>query len=202
MELDRLDIEILRSLQADARLSYRDLSKRLGVSVPTVSAHVHTLEQLGILRGYHADIDPGRLQESTVVLVVRCTPPATAEVAEALAAIPEMRGVQRARGPRVLAVAVVREGQDIDSLLDRISRVANVVDYEHYVVTSVAKYEPLAIVTEGLSTTLICFQCKGPIHGEPIKLRMDGRDHYLCCNSCERLYLEKYTKLKAAAGRR
>jgi len=202
MELDRVDIEILRLLQANARLSFRDLAKKLGVSVPTISAHVNTLEQLGIVRGYRADIDPERLQESTVVLVVRCTPPAAAEVAKALAAIPEMRQVLRARGPRVVALAAVPRGEEIDPLLDRISQIPNVVDYEHFVVTSVAKDEPLAIVTEGLSTTLICFQCKGPIHGEPIKLRMDERDHYLCCNSCERLYLEKYAKLKAAAGRR
>ncbi len=66
------------------------------------------------------------------------------------------------------------------------------------------KEEPCAIITDRFQTTLICFQCRKVIEGEPIKLKMDRRDHYLCCRSCERLYAERlYTekdaKIKASA---
>jgi hypothetical protein len=70
------------------------------------------------------------------------------------------------------------------------------VDCQHYVALRTVKEEPRAIVTDRLSTTLICIQCRKPIEGESIKLRMDERDHHLCCSSCEPLYLEKYKKMK------
>lgn len=200
MKLDTVDIEILRALQENGRLSFRELAKRVRVSVPTVSAHVSTLEQLGILRGYRADIDPERLQETTVVLVVMCAPPATADVANALAAFPEVRHAMTARGPRVVVLATVPRHTDLDGLLDRVSHVPDVVDYEHFVIASVVKDEPRAVLPDGLSASLICFECKGPIHGEPIKVHMDGRDHYLCCHTCETAYVERYRRIKAKAG--
>ncbi len=199
MDLDKTDIELLRLLQEEGRLSFRDLAKRTGVSVPTISAHISTLEQLGIIRGYRADIDPERLHETTLVLLVKSAPPATTLVADALAKLGSVREVMIARGPRVLALATVRHEDDIDTLLARISEVPEVLDYEHFVITSAAKEEPRAVITDGLSTSLICFQCKGPIHGEPIKVRMDGRDHYLCCHTCEKEYVERYERIKQGA---
>lgn len=196
MDLDKTDIELLRLLQEEGRLSFRDLAKRTGVSVPTISAHVSTLEQLGIIRAYRADIDPERLHETALVLLVKCAPQSTTRVADALAKLEWVRGVMTARGPRVVALATVRQEEDIDTLLARISDLPDILDYEHFVITSVAKEEPRALITDGLSTSLICFQCKGPIHGEPIKVRMDGRDHYLCCHTCEKEYVERYQRIK------
>src|SRR5207249_7681529 len=49
VDLDPLDIRILKALQDDARLSFRGLSRQTRASVPTVSAHVHRLERLGVL---------------------------------------------------------------------------------------------------------------------------------------------------------
>ena len=43
-----------------------------------------------------------------------------------------------------------------------------------------------------------CFECGKPIDGQPVKLRLDGRVHYLCCSSCERLYQERYDRVQAA----
>ena len=62
MQLDRTDTKIPRALQEDARRSFRELARRVGVSVPTVSAHVANLERLGVLSGYHATIDPEKLR--------------------------------------------------------------------------------------------------------------------------------------------
>jgi DNA-binding Lrp family transcriptional regulator len=199
VELDRTDIEILRLLQSNARLSFRELAKKTGVSVPTISAHVNTLEQLGILRGYRADIDPERLKESSIVLLIKCLPPSTSRVAQEVAKLEEIRCVMTARGPRVIALGTVPEAGDINALLDRLSRIPEILDYEHFVIASVVKDEPRALITDGLSTSLICFQCKGPIRGDPIKVKMDGRDHYLCCHTCEKLYVERYRHIKAKA---
>jgi hypothetical protein len=35
---------------------------------------------------------------------------------------------------------------------------------------------------------------------EGVKIKLDGKYHYLCCSVCEKLYREKYEKLKKSAG--
>jgi len=199
MELDRTDVEILRSLQEDARLSFRDIARRVGVSVPTVSARIATLEQLGILAGYRAAVDPDRLGQVSVMLVLKCQPPKTDQVGESLSAMPEVRWAARTRGSRILAEAVLPRQELVDGLLERVESVDGILDYEHHIATKRLKDAPRAVITDRMSTTLICFQCRKVIEGEPIKLKMDGRDHYLCCRSCEKLYTERYAKIKAAA---
>lgn len=199
MELDRTDIEILRALQEDARRSFRDLAKRTGVSVPTVSARVATLEKLGVLQGYPAAIDADRLGQTTVFFIVRSQPAKAEAVARALAAMPEVRAAFRARGSRVLAEAVLPRPEQVDGLLEKVEALDGVLEYEPHVATRRLKDEPRAVITDRLSATLVCFQCGKTIAGEPIKLKMDGRDHYLCCRSCEKLYTERYARIKAAA---
>lgn len=55
--LDEIDWSILRELQADARLSYAQLSKRVNLSPPAVADRVRRLERDGVITGYHADVD-------------------------------------------------------------------------------------------------------------------------------------------------
>jgi DNA-binding Lrp family transcriptional regulator len=199
MDLDSTDVDILRQLQVNARLSFRELAGKVGVSVPTISARVSILRELGVIRGYRTDINPQRLDEVQIVLLVKCAPPAKSDVASALAEIEEVRSVMTAQGPRVVAFVTVAHREDVDALLDKVSRVPDVLDYEHFVVASVVKDVASALIKEGLSATLICFQCKDSIHGEPVKVRMDRKDHYFCCRSCEKLYVERYRRIKEAA---
>jgi Lrp/AsnC family leucine-responsive transcriptional regulator len=60
-ELDRIDWKIIEELQQDARLSWAELGRRAGLSTPAVSERVHRLENLGVIRGFHADIGLERL---------------------------------------------------------------------------------------------------------------------------------------------
>lgn len=199
MDLDRTDIAILRCLQRDARLSLREIAKEVGVSTPTVSARLATLTQLGIVKGYAAVLDPERLNETTFVLLVKARPGATDAVASAIARLEGVRRVLVARGGRILADATVVDPKDVDAVLEKVAGLDDVVDVDHHVVVRALREQPRAVLADALTTSLICYQCKGPIKGEPVKIRMDGRDHYLCCTSCERLYVERYKRLKAAA---
>jgi len=199
VELDKIDVAILRCLQRDCRMSFRDIAGEVGVSVPTVSARVSTLEQLGVLRGYRAQIDPGSLNEVRVVLLIKCKPQASEAVAEKISEFDEVRIAQIMRGSRILAEAVFADQRRINEFLGKVNEISDLVDYDHYVSMRVVKDEPAALLSDSLTVDLICFQCKGLIKGEPIKIRMDGRDHYLCCRSCERLYVGKYEKLKSRA---
>ncbi|SMR83245.1 transcriptional regulator, AsnC family [Aliiroseovarius halocynthiae] len=56
-KLDPIDRMILAELQADGRMTNVELAKRVGISAPPCLRRVRTLEEHGLIRGYHADVD-------------------------------------------------------------------------------------------------------------------------------------------------
>ncbi len=60
-DLDQVDRNILAELQADGRMTNVELARRVGLSAPPCLRRVRRLEEQGVIRGYHADLDPGIL---------------------------------------------------------------------------------------------------------------------------------------------
>ncbi|MEH1013602.1 Lrp/AsnC family transcriptional regulator [Micromonospora sp. CPCC 206060] len=67
--MDEMDWALLRELQADARLSFSELSRRVHLSPPAVAERVRRLEESGVITGYHAHIDLARAGRSVVALI-------------------------------------------------------------------------------------------------------------------------------------
>ena len=59
--LDRIDFDILAELQNNARISNKELAGRVGLAPSSCLQRVRRLGQAGVVRGYHADIDPAAL---------------------------------------------------------------------------------------------------------------------------------------------
>lgn len=55
--LDRIDAQLLRELQTDAKVSLAALGEVVGLSPPSVMERIKKLEQSGVIRGYHAHVD-------------------------------------------------------------------------------------------------------------------------------------------------
>jgi len=68
-ELDRIAWKIVEELQQDARLSWAELGRRVGLTTPAVAERVHRLEKLGVIRGFHADISLERLGMPILIYV-------------------------------------------------------------------------------------------------------------------------------------
>jgi DNA-binding Lrp family transcriptional regulator len=56
--LDATDRDILRELQADGRMTNVALAGRVGLSAPPCLRRVRRLEETGVIRGYHAEVEP------------------------------------------------------------------------------------------------------------------------------------------------
>lgn len=69
VKLDELDIEILRSLNENARKSFRDIAKELHVSLTTVSNRVKAMEKEGVIQGYIPLIDATKLGYDIMVVI-------------------------------------------------------------------------------------------------------------------------------------
>jgi Lrp/AsnC family leucine-responsive transcriptional regulator len=55
--MDDIDRKIVRAVQRDGRMSNRELADRVGLSPSPCLRRLKILEQSGVIRGYHAEID-------------------------------------------------------------------------------------------------------------------------------------------------
>jgi Lrp/AsnC family leucine-responsive transcriptional regulator len=67
--LDHLSLKILGELQRDARLSWAELGRRVGLSTPAVAERVRRLEENGVIQGYEARINPKALGKEVTAFV-------------------------------------------------------------------------------------------------------------------------------------
>ena len=65
--IDEISRKILRELQKDARISFAELGRQVGLSPSATAERVRRLEDEGIIRGYRVDIDPRALGYGVMV---------------------------------------------------------------------------------------------------------------------------------------
>lgn len=61
VDLDSVDRRILSELQMDGRMTNVEIARRADITAPPCLRRIRRLEEAGIIRGYHAEIDPARL---------------------------------------------------------------------------------------------------------------------------------------------
>ncbi len=69
MKVDRLNWQILEELQKNARAPLTEISKKVGLSSPSVSERIQKMEEAGILKGYGAILDMEALGYSLGVYI-------------------------------------------------------------------------------------------------------------------------------------
>ena len=92
-ELDAIDIEILRLLQQDGRISNAELAQRVGLAPPTVLRRVKLLEERGYIKGYVALVDPLALG-LTVTAFIFVETAAGCNLTETEAFLAQLPGIQ------------------------------------------------------------------------------------------------------------
>lgn len=120
--MDDTDRRLLAALLADARTSYADLARQVGLSAPSVHDRVRKLEREGVLRGSSVDVDPKALGlgVSALVGLQQREGVDADELVARLASVPEIEDCWAVAGDEAF-VAKVRVA-DLDDL-DRTLRV-------------------------------------------------------------------------------
>jgi DNA-binding Lrp family transcriptional regulator len=199
MELDPVDIKILELLLKNGRLSFRELAKLTGVTTPTVSSKVEHLQDMGLVEGYTTVINAEMLDQLTILLVIECKPSDLQQVLDGLVDMEEVRELYTVDGTRVFAKVTLRDQQHLNGFLEGLGTIPEITSYNYHTITRTTKEGPRAILHDRQNVVVNCYYCGKPIYDNPVKMKMDGKDHYLCCQSCARLYKEKYERIKAKA---
>jgi Lrp/AsnC family transcriptional regulator, leucine-responsive regulatory protein len=59
--IDEIDWKILKELQINARISFAELGRRVGLTTPAVIERIRKMEDAGIIAGYRVEIDPAKV---------------------------------------------------------------------------------------------------------------------------------------------
>ncbi|MEL6478863.1 MAG: Lrp/AsnC family transcriptional regulator [Pseudomonadota bacterium] len=69
-KLDPIDRKILTELQDDGRMTNVELSRRVGISAPPCLRRVRSLEEQGLIQGYHAKVNARALGYEVMVFAL------------------------------------------------------------------------------------------------------------------------------------
>jgi Lrp/AsnC family transcriptional regulator, leucine-responsive regulatory protein len=67
--VDAIDLQLVELLRTNARLSFAELARQVGLSAPAVHERVGKLESSGVIRGYRADVDPAAVGLGVTALI-------------------------------------------------------------------------------------------------------------------------------------
>jgi len=146
-ELDGIDEGIVALLREDARRSYQDIGRRVGLSAPAVKRRVDRLEEAGVIRGYTAVIDAAAFGWTARGLVsLYCEGRMTAgEVRAAVAPHPEVAAAYTLAGQASAALHVIaRDTGHLEQALERIRGAPGVTGTQTQIVLSTLFERPLA----------------------------------------------------------
>jgi DNA-binding Lrp family transcriptional regulator len=97
VHLDAVDRQLLALLTANGRLANNALANRLGIAPSTCSARIRRLQDTGVIRGYHAEVDLGAVGRPLQAMVaVRLQAGARGHIAQFqryLAGLPDVLNV-------------------------------------------------------------------------------------------------------------
>jgi Lrp/AsnC family transcriptional regulator, leucine-responsive regulatory protein len=97
--VDQYGIKLLRELQNDARASFADLGRRIGLSASATAERLRRMEEAGIIRGYTVEIDREALGLPILAIIrMTCDGPRYHPFLKFVKELPEVRECHHVTG--------------------------------------------------------------------------------------------------------
>jgi Lrp/AsnC family transcriptional regulator for asnA, asnC and gidA len=108
MSIDKLDLKIIRSLNKNARKSYRDISEEIDVSDTTVRKRIQGMIESGVIKQFNVLLDYHKIGRIIKAFIgIRIRPPQLQEVVNNLKDNPDVQVLYRTTGNVDLFVEVI-----------------------------------------------------------------------------------------------
>jgi DNA-binding Lrp family transcriptional regulator len=148
MDIDEIDITILKEIQEDSRTSYRDIAKRLGLSVGTVHNRVKKMTGLGVVKSFAAVLDPEKLGfELTAIILMQVEGGHIVDVEKTISKSRSVIAVYDVTGDfDIIVIAKFRSREELNAFIKEILK----MPYVKRSVTSIA----LNVVKEDVKLNL------------------------------------------------
>jgi Lrp/AsnC family leucine-responsive transcriptional regulator len=141
--IDRIDLEILKILQLNARISNAEIARQVDLAPSAVFERIRKLEERGVIEGYSARINPAAVELPLLAFVfVRDSDgPGAGQSARRVAEIPEVLEVHHVAGEDCLLAKVrAKDTESLGRLLrDRIGRIESITSTRTTIVLGTVK---------------------------------------------------------------
>jgi DNA-binding Lrp family transcriptional regulator len=146
--LDSIDRKLLAELQAEGRVTNVDLARRVGLTAPPCLRRVRALEEAGVIKGYHAELDAASLGFTITVFAMVSLKSQAEEDLRAfenhIRALPEVRECHMLNGEIDFILKIV--SKDLQSfqefLTSKLTPAPNVASVKTSLTIRTAKNEP------------------------------------------------------------
>lgn len=123
LELDDIGWHILAELQKDGRVSFAELGRRVGLTLPAVAERVRKMEDAGIITGFHADVNPAKVGLPIAAFIrISVVGDVFSRMAKAVRDMPEVLECHRGTGADSFTLKVAVESvQHLEGLIDKLT---------------------------------------------------------------------------------
>ena len=138
-QVDTVDRHLIEALRRNARATYAELARQVGLSAPAVHERVAKLEAAGVITGYHAAVAPAALGlgVSALVGIVQGDSADADLIADAVRAMPEIEDCWFVAGEETFVVKVrVPDVAALEQALGAINRIRGIAHTRTTVVLS------------------------------------------------------------------
>jgi DNA-binding Lrp family transcriptional regulator len=140
-ELDDVDKAILRRLQEDARISFKEIAKEVGTSEATIFVRVKKLQKSGVIKAFRAIVNPQTVgKQLTAFALVKADPRSYPKMLSALANFEDICEIHDVTGA-YYSIVKMRTGssEQLAQILDRIGQIEGVAGTETVIVLRTIK---------------------------------------------------------------
>lgn len=137
--VDAVDRRLIEALRSNARATYAELARQVGLSAPAVHERVGKLEAAGVITGYHAAVAPAALglDVSALVGILQGDRSDSDRIAEALRAMEEIEDCWFVAGEETFVVKVrVPDVASLEQTIGALNRIRGVARTRTTVVLS------------------------------------------------------------------
>ena len=141
--LDRIDWQILKNLQQNAKIPQSKIAKHVGLSAPAVADRIRRLEDRGIIQGYQLAIDSEPLgYQLHAIIHLRAFVGKLKPFLEKVASLKEVRNCYRVTGnENIIMEVVLRDQRHLEKLIDLLISYGET--RTHIVLSQVIKNAPI-----------------------------------------------------------
>lgn len=120
--IDDTDCKLIAELESDARQSFSELGRKVGLSQPATAERIKSLEGAGIIRGYRVDVDREKMgYRVTAFIRIDSFGEKCHRLQRDVAGLPEVLECYRVTGEdSYILKAAVQSMQDLEQLVDRL----------------------------------------------------------------------------------
>jgi Lrp/AsnC family leucine-responsive transcriptional regulator len=123
MPLDDVGWQIIEHLQRDGRMSFAELGRRVGLTLPAVAERVRKMQDAGVITGFRAEINPATIGLPIAAFIrISVVGDVFARIAKAVREMPEVLECHRGTGADSFTLKVAVESvQHLERLIDKLT---------------------------------------------------------------------------------